>query len=92
MNGQCIILWINYMNCIMIQQMAGNIGNSNQMSTDYGNLVTLATNGNNEITDLSFGTFGNKHHYYRAQLYELMLKVGIDSQNGTRDMYYHKAT
>ena len=68
------------MNCIMIQQMAGNIGNSNQMSTDYGNLVTWAINGNNEITELSFGIFGNKHHYNRAQLYELMLKVENDNR------------
>ena len=77
MNGQCIILWINYMNCIMIQQMANNIVNSNQVLTDYGNLVTLATNWNNEMTEL---TFGNKHHYNRAQLYELMLKVENDSR------------
>ena len=50
------------MNCIMSQQMAKGIGNynCNQMSTDYGNLVTLATNGDNEITEL---TLGNKHHY-----------------------------
>ena len=77
MNGQYIILWINYMKCIMIQQMANNIGNFNQMSTDYGNLVTLATNRNNEITEL---TLGNKHHYNRVQLYELMLKVENDNR------------
>ena len=65
------------MNCIVIQQMADNIGNSNQMLTDYGNLVTLATNWNNEMTEL---TFGNKHHYNRAQLYELKLKVENDSR------------
>ena len=64
MKGECIILWINYMNCIMIQQMADNIGNSNQMLTDYGNLIPLATNWNNEMTEL---TFGNKHHCNRAQ-------------------------
>ena len=70
MNGLYIILWTNYMNSIM----ANNIGNFNfnQMSTDCGNLVTLATNRNGEIAEL---TLGNKHHYNRDQLYELQLKV-----------------
>ena len=57
--------------------MANNIGNFNQMSTDYGNLVTLATNRDNEITEL---TLGNKHHCNRDQLYELMLKVENDNR------------
>ena len=79
MKGKYIILWINYMNCSMIQQRAMGIGNYNynQMSTDYGNLVTLATNRNNEITEL---TFGNKHQYNRDQLHELMLKVENDNR------------
>ena len=74
MNSQCIILLVNYLNCIMILQIADNIGNFNQMSTDYGNFVTLATNRDNESTEL---TFGNKHHYNRDQLYELMLRLGM---------------
>ena len=57
--------------------MANNIGSFNQMSTDSGNLVTLATNRDNEITEL---TLGNKHHYNRDQLYELMLKVENDNR------------
>ena len=63
----------------MIQQMAKDIGkyNYNQMSTDYGNLVTLATNSNNENTEI---TLGNKHQYNRDQLYELMLKVENDNR------------
>ena len=65
------------MNCIMIQQMANNIGNFNQMSTDYRNLVTLATNRDNEITEL---TLGNKHHYNRDQLYELLLNIENDNR------------
>ena len=47
------------------------------MSTDHGNLVTLATNRNNEITEL---TLGNKHQYNRDQLYELTLKVENDNR------------
>ena len=40
MNGKYIILLINYMNCIMIQQMTKNIGKNsdNQMSADQRNL------------------------------------------------------
>ena len=74
MKGKYIILWINYMSCIMIQQMANGIGNNNynQMSADQGNSGTLATNRNDEIIEL---TLGNKHQYNRDQLYELMLKV-----------------
>ena len=74
MNGKYIILLINYMNCIMIQQMTKNIGKNsgNQMSADQGNLGTLAINRNNEIAEL---TLGNKYQYNRDQLYELMLKV-----------------
>ena len=77
MNGQCMILCMEYMNCIMIQQMADSIVNSNQVLTDYANLLTLATNWNNEMTEL---TFENKHHYNGAQLFELMLKVENDSR------------
>ena len=77
MNGQCIILWISFMICIIIQQMADIIGNSNQMSKDYSNSVTLTTYWDNEITQ---PTLENKHHYNRAQLYALMLKVNNDSR------------
>ena len=69
MKGKYIILWINYMSCIMIQQMANGIGNNNY---NQGNLGTLAPNRNDEIIEL---TLGNKHQYNRDQLYELMLKV-----------------
>ena len=63
MNGQCIILWISFINGIIIQQMTDNMGNSNQMSTDYSNPVTLTTHWDNEITE---PTLENKHHYNRA--------------------------
>ena len=43
------------MNCIMIQQMADNLGNSNQMPTDYGNQVSLTTHRDNEITEPTLG-------------------------------------
>ena len=46
------------------------------MSKDYGSLVTIATNRDNEITELAFG---NKHHYNRDHLYGLMLKVENDN-------------
>ena len=39
MTGQCSILWIKFINSIMIQQMAVNLGNFNQLSTDCGNQV-----------------------------------------------------
>ena len=70
------------MNCIMIQQMARDIGNynDNQMLTDYGNLETLAIDRNKEITELTLGNIGNKLQYNRDQLYELMLKVENDNR------------
>ena len=79
MNGKYIILLINYMNCIMIQQMTKNIGknSNNQMSADQGNLGTLAINKNNEIAELRLG---HKYQYNRDQLYELMLKVENDNR------------
>ena len=82
MNGKYILLWISYMSCIMIQQMARDVGkyNDNQMLTDYGNLETLAIDRNKEITELTLGNIGNKHQYNRDQLYELMLKVENDNR------------
>ena len=79
MNGKYIILLINYMNCIMIQQITKNIGKNSdyQMPADQGNLGTLAVNRNNEIAEL---TLGNKYQYNRDQLYELMLKVENDNR------------
>ena len=56
----------------MIQQMGFN-----QMSTDYGNQVFLTTYQDNKTTEL---TLVNKHHYNKAQLYALMLKVDHDSR------------
>ena len=57
MNGKHILLWISYINCIMIQQMTRDIRNynDNQMLTDYGNLETLAIDRNKEITELTLG-------------------------------------
>ena len=79
MNGKYIILLINYINCIMIQQMTKNIGKNsdNQMSADQGNLGTLAVNRKNEIAE---PTLGNKYQYNRDQLYELRLKVENDNR------------
>ena len=79
MNGKYIILLINYMNCIMIQQITKNIGKNshNQMSADQGNLGTLAIKRNNEVAEL---TLENKYQYNRDQLYELMLKVENDNR------------
>ena len=74
MNGKYIILLINYMNCIMIQQITKNIGKNSdyQMPADQGNLGNLAVNRNNEIAEL---TLGNKYQYNKDQLYELMKHV-----------------
>ena len=44
---------------------------------DYSNSVTLTTYWDNKITE---PTFENKHHYHKAQLYALMLKVNHDSR------------
>ena len=44
---------------------------------DYSNSVTLTTYWDNEIAEL---TLENKHHYDKAQLYALMLKVNYDGR------------
>ena len=53
MNGQCLILWIKFINSIMIQQMAVNLGNFNQISTDYGDQIFLTTYQDNETSELT---------------------------------------
>ena len=44
---------------------------------DYSSSVTLTTYWDNKITE---PTLENKHYYYKAQLYALMLNVNHDSR------------